>query len=141
MGRPSIYSEELADLFCERLADGKRSERQICEDDDMPSRVTLRTWKLEKPDFFAKCAHAREEQAEVHHEEMDTIEARTLSGDLNPQAASVVLSNKRWRMEKLKAKVYGPAIKVDNTHEMGPNLLEKWVNLSGLDDTGKGGTK
>jgi hypothetical protein len=84
--------------------------RKICADADMPDRRTVERWMKADPEFAARCARAREEQAEAHHEEMDDIEAKTLAGTLNPQAASVVLANKRWRMEKLKPKVYGAKI-------------------------------
>jgi len=61
-GRPTIYSEELADLICERLADGE-SLIKICADDDMPSRRTVRLWCREKEDFFARYTRARLDQA------------------------------------------------------------------------------
>ena len=45
-GRPSIYSDELRDNICNRLADGE-SLRSICRDDDMPSRPTIARWIIE----------------------------------------------------------------------------------------------
>ncbi|MBM6705404.1 hypothetical protein H6A60_13115 [Sutterella massiliensis] len=41
---------------------------------------------------------------------MDRLEAATEAGSLPAAAASVILANKRWRMEKLKPKVYGAAV-------------------------------
>jgi hypothetical protein len=116
-GRPSSYDASIGSLVCLRLADGE-SMRSICRDEGMPSRDVIDVWRETHPDFDAKCARAREDQAEFHHDEMDKIEADTLSGDLAPQAASVVLANKRWRMEKLKPKVYGA--KVDMNHGSQP---------------------
>ncbi|GAB3744851.1 terminase small subunit-like protein [Lysobacter olei] len=109
MGRPSTYSETLADSILDKLASGD-SLRAICAEEGMPDRDTVRRWLKEHDDFAAKYAHAREEQAEFHHEEMDRLESAVEDGSLNPQAASVILANKRWRMEKLKPKVYGPAV-------------------------------
>ena len=113
MGRPSSYSQSIGSLICMRLADGE-SMRSICRDEQMPSRDVVDVWRETNPDFDAKCARAREDQAEFHHEAMDKIEADTLSGVLAAPAASVVLANKRWRMEKLKPKVYGA--KMDLNH-------------------------
>lgn len=105
----SQYTETVADVICTRLANGE-SERAICSDEGMPDRETVRRWKAERPEFAAKCAHAREEQAEFHHDEMDRIERGVEDGSIPAQAGSVILSNKRWRMEKLRPKVYGPAV-------------------------------
>ena len=109
MARPSKYSQKLADAICSHLADGK-SMRAICKLVSMPDRRTIERWQAADADFAARCAHAREEQAEFHHAEMDVIEGKVLSGKLDPKAASVVLANKRWRMEKLKPKAYGQRI-------------------------------
>lgn len=102
-GRPSIYSEELADRICELLGQGK-SLRRICLMDDMPDRSTVNKWIDYVDGFAAKYARAREEQAEYHHDEMDEIEEEVRNGTLDPKAANVILGNKRWRMEKLKPK-------------------------------------
>ena len=39
-GRPSIYTQDLADLICERLAMGE-SMRSVSNDEDMPSCQTM----------------------------------------------------------------------------------------------------
>jgi hypothetical protein len=110
------YSDTLAALLCDRLANGD-SMRTICADEAMPDRRTVERWMANDAEFAAKCARAREEQAEFHHDAMDGIEAKTLAGEIAASAASVVLTNKRWRMEKLKPKVYGA--KLDLNHSGG----------------------
>lgn len=112
-GRPSLYTPELVDSILERIAAGE-SLRKICDDDAMPERRTFNRWLENSPELVTKYAHAREEQAEFHHDDMDRLEALTEDGTLSAQAASVILTNKRWRMEKLKPKVYGA--KVDHNH-------------------------
>lgn len=86
------------------------SMRKVCQSCDMPDRSTVDRWMDAHPDFAAKCARARIEQAEHNHDEMRDIECKVLSGALEPQAANVVLSNKRWRMSKLDSKKYGDRI-------------------------------
>ena len=61
MGRPTLYSEKLADLFCWRISEGK-SELKVCAADDMPSRETIRRWERDNEDFRGKYARAREER-------------------------------------------------------------------------------
>ncbi|MGQ5245411.1 terminase small subunit-like protein [Xanthomonas arboricola pv. corylina] len=109
MGRPTAYTEALAEKILIQLSDGL-SLRKICAKPGFPDRRTIERWQESDTTFAAKCARAREEQAEHHHAAMDDIEAKVLSGKLNPKAASVVLANKRWRMEKLKPKAYGQKI-------------------------------
>lgn len=72
IGRPSIYSQELADTICDRLADGE-SLRSICRDPAMPSKMTVWRWLDSKPDFCAQYARARELQAENFFEEIVEI--------------------------------------------------------------------
>lgn len=122
MSRPSGFSESLAAKILERLAGGE-SLRAICSEQGMPHRTTVARWMDEDTDFAAKCARAREEQAEFHHEEMDRLEAAIEAGALPAQAGSVILANKRWRMEKLKPKVYGARLAVD--HGVQDNLAER----------------
>lgn len=130
MARPSLYDPALADVILDRLSEGE-SLRAICSTEGMPSRSTVFRWLADDEGFATKYAHAREAQAEVHHEDMDDIEARTLTGELPPQAASVVLANKRWRMEKLKPRVYGN--KVEHDHR-GKLTLEQLVTGHGSGD-------
>ncbi len=51
-GRPSNYSNELADLICERMIQG-RSIRKISEMEDMPCEDTIYAW-LAKHDYFSE---------------------------------------------------------------------------------------
>ena len=44
MGRPSIYTPELAEKICDLIREGK-SERQICKMPGMPDAKTLLRWK------------------------------------------------------------------------------------------------
>jgi Bacteriophage Sf6, terminase small subunit-like len=59
-GRPSIFSPELADRLCERLADGE-TLRAICRDEGMPDERTVRRWALDDLEGFStQYARARE---------------------------------------------------------------------------------
>jgi len=63
MARPTIFSEELADAICERLAAGESLIR-ICGGDDFPSDGTVYRWIATIPAFRDKYAQARSVQAE-----------------------------------------------------------------------------
>jgi hypothetical protein len=68
-GRPSIYSQELADRICERLASGEWI-RAICRDDGMPSWSTIFKWLKEKPEFAAQYGRTKEGQAEAYADQI-----------------------------------------------------------------------
>ena len=61
-GRPSTYSQEIADEVCRRLAGGE-SLRAICRDEGIPDELTVRLWALDDREGFAtQYARAREVQ-------------------------------------------------------------------------------
>lgn len=68
MGRPSIYSPELAAKICELIRSGK-SERQICAIKGMPAIQTLWVWKQKYPDFLEQSARARADSAEFYNDQ------------------------------------------------------------------------
>jgi hypothetical protein len=72
MGRPSVYSDELANEICVRLGLGE-SLRKICLDDHIPSLATVMTWLSRKPDFLEQYTRAREIQAETQFDELIDI--------------------------------------------------------------------
>lgn len=99
-------SVELQDTICDLLGDGK-SLRQICSQPDMPSRRTVLRWLREDQIFAAKCARAREDQAEHSIDKAMEIEEGVLDGRIDPAAARVVISSIQWRASKLDPKKYG----------------------------------
>ncbi len=59
-GRPTLYTDSLADMICERISQGEIM-RDICAEPDMPDRVTVWRWQKARPDFATRLAHARVE--------------------------------------------------------------------------------
>jgi hypothetical protein len=57
-GRPSIYSDEIAAVICERLANGE-TLRQICKDSALPDRVTVNRWLSDGAHKDFRIHHAR----------------------------------------------------------------------------------
>ena len=86
MGRPSIYTDELANDICTRLGLGE-SLRKICLSEDMPSLRSVMGWLTTKPDFLQQYTRAREIQAETQFDELIDIV------DQHPDLAHVVGKN------------------------------------------------
>jgi hypothetical protein len=72
IGRPSIYTEELANDICTRLGLGE-SLRKICLSKDMPSLSSVMSWLTTKPVFLEQYTRAREIQAETQFDELIDI--------------------------------------------------------------------
>ena len=68
-GRPSDFSDEMADAICERIADGE-SLRSICLSDDMPSKATVFRWLAIHLGFQDQYVRAREIQADSIFDEV-----------------------------------------------------------------------
>ena len=76
-GRPSDYTDELADEFCRRVAEG-RSVSSVCADLDMPSHQTIYRWRREKEEFSDKLTYARDERLEAYADRMDALARRVI---------------------------------------------------------------
>lgn len=80
VGRPTDYSQDIADLICERLADGE-SLRSICADKSFPARSTVFRWLSLQPEFSDQYTRAREAQADAIFDEMIDIADNPLIGE------------------------------------------------------------
>lgn len=104
MGRPSTFTEEVANEICRCILEGE-SLRKICGEDEMPDRTTVLRWLDEREGFAAKYARARELQADY----MDDLilEAADAADEDNAAAQRVKIAAYQWRASKLKPKRYG----------------------------------
>lgn len=121
-GRPSSYTPEVAKVICDRLAEGE-SLRQICRDDNMPDKETVRRWKHDIEEFRAQYTRAREEQAEGFLDEIieivddgtnDWIDREVGGGRTirvvdqeAVQRSKLRYDARRWAMSKILPKKYG----------------------------------
>ena len=108
-GRPTDYSEELADLICLRLC--TESMRRICMDPEMPSERSVYTWILKYPSFLQKYRAAREAQS---HYMADIGSHMGMFGvGSDPAAANVQLNAIKWATSKLAMKYYGDKLEMN----------------------------
>lgn len=103
IGRPSLYTPELATQICARLAEGE-SLRAICRDDAMPARSTVIAWVLENKAFSDQYAKAREIGYRDMAEEILEI-ADDKAGDA--QRDRLRVDSRKWLLSKALPKIYG----------------------------------
>lgn len=118
MSGVSTYTEEIADIICERIADGE-SLRRICRDDEMPSTSTVLKWLNTFPLFSTQYARAREAQADAIFDEIldiadDGLNDTYTDGDGQIKTNQDVIARSRlridarkWMAGKLRPKKYG----------------------------------
>lgn len=138
-GRPTIYSEELAQVICESLMVGM-SLRKICELDGMPAISTVMQWLASGKDgFMEQYAHARQVQAEYLLDELIDIaddsadDYEIVNGEerLNQehiQRAKLRIDTRKWNIEKLAPKKYGAKQQLEHTGSNGGAI--ETVNLT-----------
>jgi len=116
IGRPTKYSQELADKICDQLSEGI-SLRTVCNVEDMPSKITVFSWFRKYPEFLTQYARAKEESADALFEETIDIadesldDAKTYSdskgGSAIVNAYRLKVDTRKWMMSKMKPKKYG----------------------------------
>jgi hypothetical protein len=144
-GRPSDYSAETATAICVRLGLGE-SLREICGDEDMPSKTTVMRWLAEHKEFRDQYAGAREAQADYYAEEIleiaddgtnDWMERKRPDGSTEEVENREVLNRSRlrvdtrkWLMARMAPKKYGDKITQEVTGADGAPLVPI-INLTG----------
>lgn len=135
IGRPSSYTDEMAQDICDRIAMGE-SLRSICLDDHMPDQKTVYRWLRREDDvgdrFRQQYARAREDQADTYADEQtdiaddgsnDWMEKRsadgqsigwTLNGE-HVQRSKLRIETRRWLAGKLRPKKYGDKAELHHT--------------------------
>lgn len=137
-GRPSKYTQELADKICAELSNGL-SLRTICKSDDMPCVSTIFNWMRTKPGFLEQYARAKEESADALIEEMldisddgtnDWMERHDKEGSVigwqvngeHVQRSRLRVETRKWIASKLKPKKYGESTQIKHADADGNKL-------------------
>jgi len=144
-GRPSTFSQEIADTICVRLGQGE-SLRTILKTEGMPAQGTVYVWLLKHPSFQEQYVRAREEQAETHADEIvdiadetpETVEVRDKEGnvvDIKLDSAYIAWQKQRidarkWNASKQRPKKYGDKL-THSGDDVNPVVIENNMNVFG----------
>lgn len=130
-GRPSIFTQELADKICAQLASGE-SLRTVCKPDEMPSLQTIFNWFRTQKGFVEQYARAKEESADALADEIldiaddgsnDWMEIHkggydaTIVDQEAVQRSKLRVETRKWIASKLKPKKYGDKVDVTSAGE------------------------
>ncbi len=130
LGRPAVYSEEMADLICLRLSEGKSLKKSLSEIGvGAPSAATVFSWMKPDHPFLEKYARAKREGAEAMAEDImdlsdgaiDVIrKGEEKKSGAYAQAIRVQVDTRKWLMSKLLPKKYSDHIDVTTAGEKLP---------------------
>lgn len=114
--RPTIFSQELADEICHRVAMGESLNR-ICKDHKMPCRKTVHLWLLdpEKESFLHNYKISENIRADELFDEIEEIADNT-EGDV--QRDRLRADVRKWYLSKVMPKKFGD--KMDFTSDGKP---------------------
>ena len=134
VGRPSDYTQELADKICAELSQGI-SLRTVCLAEDMPDASSVFRWLRTNEEFCKQYARATEERTEALGEEIldisdesvnDWMEVHYGDDDDNVswkvnneavQRSKLRVDTRKWIMSKMKPKKYGDKVDVTSDHK------------------------
>lgn len=111
-----IYTQELADRICAKMADGK-SLRSVCEQDGMPDRETVFRWRRQDAEFAAQFDAASKEGARAM---VDDTMAIADDPSLDPNDKRIRVDTRKWIASKVLPKVYGDKLALSGDDEGGP---------------------
>lgn len=129
-GRPSKFTQKLADEICEQLSQGI-SLRTVCLADKMPDAATVFRWLRTRDEFCKQYARAKEESTDAMAEDIidisddstgDYVEdgekmTRKLNNE-NVQRSRLRVDTRKWIMSKMKPKKYGDKVDVTSGGEV-----------------------
>lgn len=121
MGRPTDYSDELADKICEEIGGGSNLSK-LGKLDEFPARGTMMRWLNEHPYFDDNYTRARENRADYRVDKLDEIGEDLRNGVIDHKTARVESDNIKWQAGKEKPKIYGDASLVKLADANGENL-------------------
>ncbi len=124
VGRPTLYSKELADLVCERVSTCTFGLARMCQlHDDLPDKTTINLWRYKHPEFSIQYAQAKLKQADLMAEELleiaddgsnDWMESFGEDGEIgwklnseHVQRSRLRIDTRKWLASKLLPKQYG----------------------------------
>lgn len=144
-GRPSDYTDALAEEICRRVAEGDALHK-ICKEANFPSGTTVYNWFKSNPGFLEKYALAREERADKIAEEILEIADDGKNDTYRDSDGNVVVDHdvlgrsklridaRKWAAGKMAPKKYGDKVAiggaddlppVNHTHKLTPALKSK----------------
>jgi hypothetical protein len=116
-GRPTIYTQAIADEICERLAHGETLRKMVL-DEHMPPAGTIYRWLDSNESFRDQYARARVRQAD-YYAEMIIDES---FGAHDASIGRLRMDALKWASSKIAPKKYGDKIELESNSNQNLTL-------------------
>jgi hypothetical protein len=116
-GRPTIYTQAIADEICERLAHGETLRKMVL-DEHMPPAGTIYRWLDSNESFRDQYAQARVRQAD-YYAEMIIDES---FGAHDASIGRLRMDALKWASSKIAPKKYGDKIELESNNNQNLTL-------------------
>lgn len=108
-GRPTTFTQQLADQICERIANGE-TLRAVCRDIQLAPSTVIE-WTMNNKAFSEQYAQARQKQADSY---ADMILDEAFNSH-DAQIGRLRVDALKWVASKLAPKRYGDKVEVEQT--------------------------
>ena len=105
-----MHGPEVWEELCRRIAEG-RSLRDVCRDEDMPSKDYAIEYAQKDETFALQYARAREQRAEFLAEEILSIADQSE----DPHKARLQVDARKWFASKLDPRRFGERLDIDHS--------------------------
>ena len=116
-GRPTIYTQAIADEICERLAHGETLRKMVL-DEHMPASSAIYRWLDNNESFKEQYAQARVRQAD-YYAEMIIDES---FGAHDASIGRLRMDALKWASSKIAPKKYGDKIELESNNNQNLTL-------------------
>jgi len=156
VGRPSVYTPEIAERICASLEAG-RSLNRICKAEDMPAESTVRLWdKEDREGFSAKYARSREVgYLRLADELLDIADngANDWMASNDPENPGYRLNGehiarsrlrvdtRKWVLAKMLPKVFGDKLDIEHSGQVKIAAIENIIVDPKAPDTDGAGVR
>jgi len=140
IGRPSLYTDELAQEICDKIASNSKGIKRLCnENSHWPNKTTIFTWLKNNSTFSDQYARAKKCQIETFVDEIiDIADDSSQDQVMNEQGNTVCnsefiarsrlrIDTRKWLASKLVPRVYGKTM--DETQELDARAKEELLKL------------
>lgn len=126
-GRPSTYTQELADSLCEALVESDFGLEQVCDGNDkFPSARTVFRWVENNEEFRQQYVRAKASQAEVQAYRG----LKEALGATDAQLGRLKWDARRWAASKLGPRAWGDKLDIEHSGSvsMSPELRQAEID-------------
>jgi len=115
---PKLYSpqerKDIQDKICRGVSAGLTIGK-VCAMDGMPARSIIYEWLVEDEAFSDTYARAREARADARSERIDDLAEEVKAGQLDHNAARVIIDAEKWQASKENQKRYGDKLDLNGS--------------------------